>query len=63
MHPSMNENPDSVLPESLRDHPLLTRLRASLREMAPDPTLSASADADPVTCAMALSGLLPEVSE
>lgn len=64
MSPSMNAPPDSVLlPESLRNHPALIRLRASLRELAPDQALLAAADTDPVAYAMALSGLSPEISE
>lgn len=50
---------DSVLPESLRDHPTLTRLRASLRADTPDRAGLDSADTDPVDRALALSGLSP----
>lgn len=55
----MTDAQDSDLPVSLRDHPVLSRLRSSLRELAPDPGLLASTDGEPVERALALSGLLP----
>ncbi len=51
----MTDNTDSVLPESLRDHPALTRLRASLLALAPDMSLLESEGVDPVASALALS--------
>ncbi|MFM9915545.1 MAG: hypothetical protein ACKVOX_07035 [Rhizobacter sp.] len=60
----MTDNEDSVLPESIRDHPLLTRLRSSLLSQSPDQAWQdqawhESVDVDPVASALALSGMQP----
>ena len=51
----MTENADSLLPEAIRDHPLLARLRTSLLADASDHVLLASTGPDPVALAVALS--------
>lgn len=59
----MTENADSLLPEVIRDHPLLARLRTSLLADASDHVLLASADADPVALAMALSDTVSDAPD
>ncbi|MDO9314850.1 MAG: hypothetical protein Q7T97_09940 [Burkholderiaceae bacterium] len=56
----MTDNAESVLPDSIRDHPFLTRLRSSLLSQAPDQARLDAADPDPVTSALSLSDMLPE---
>ena len=53
----MTDNEVSALPESIRGHVLLTRLRSSLVSEAPDPAQSTAADVDPVARALALSAM------
>lgn len=56
----MDETSDSLLPESLRNHPTLTRLRASLQALAPDKALLETEGVDVVASALALSDPAPD---
>jgi hypothetical protein len=53
----MTDTEVSGLPESIRGHVLLTRLRSSLVSEAPDPAQLTAADVDPVASALALSDM------
>ena len=56
---------DSLLPESVRNHPTLIRLRASLLALAPDKALLELEGLDVVASALALSHLAqgPDLSD
>ena len=56
----MSDNAESALPDSIRDHPLLSQLRSSLQAEAAAREGPDSSGWDPVASALALSGMLPE---